>query len=222
MALGWPWEGIGMKLYGLAIVASLLAASSAQGASLFEQLTPTPTTYDYLTEYGIATPVYYLDGPHTLGPAIADVTASLFLLSGSDGIDGLSLGCDGGDYGSGAAGHIVLLSRGTCTFAEKARLAEDAGALGVLFADYDTAPPSLNYTGKDDSVTILSFRVSNALSLALVDQARAQTTTVRLAVGDNLVSSFVPEPSTWAMMLAGFGLIGSTLRRRNRTMIRYA
>jgi PEP-CTERM motif len=27
----------------------------------------------------------------------------------------------------------------------------------------------------------------------------------------------VPEPSTWAMMLFGFGLIGSTLRRRNAT-----
>jgi hypothetical protein len=213
---------MGVKLYGFAIVASLLAASSAHAASLFEQLTPTPTTYDYLTDYGIATPVYYLDGPHTLGPAVADITASIFLLSGSDGFAGLSLGCESGDYGSGAAGHIVMLARGFCTFAEKARLAEDAGALGVLFADYDDAPPSLNYTGKDDSVTILSFRVSNALSLALVDQARLEPTTVRIAVGDNLVSSFVPEPSTWAMMLAGFGLIGASLRRRDRTRIRFA
>ena len=29
----------------------------------------------------------------------------------------------------------------------------------------------------------------------------------------------VPEPSSWAMMLAGFGLIGVSVRRRSRTMV---
>lgn len=31
---------------------------------------------------------------------------------------------------------------------------------------------------------------------------------------DNIAVGGVPEPVTWAMMIAGFGLIGSTLRRR--------
>ena len=30
------------------------------------------------------------------------------------------------------------------------------------------------------------------------------------------VTSAVPEPATWAMMLVGFGLAGASLRRRNR------
>jgi hypothetical protein len=31
---------------------------------------------------------------------------------------------------------------------------------------------------------------------------------------DNLVYSAVPEPGTWAMMIAGFGLVGSGMRRK--------
>ena len=34
------------------------------------------------------------------------------------------------------------------------------------------------------------------------------------------ISAAVPEPATWAMMLAGFGLIGSGMRRRNAVMAR--
>lgn len=32
----------------------------------------------------------------------------------------------------------------------------------------------------------------------------------------------VPEPATWAMMIAGFGMIGGTLRRRNATRVNFA
>lgn len=33
-----------------------------------------------------------------------------------------------------------------------------------------------------------------------------------------LQGGVVPEPATWAMMIAGFGLVGAAARRRNRTM----
>ncbi len=33
---------------------------------------------------------------------------------------------------------------------------------------------------------------------------------------DRSIRSAVPEPATWAMMFAGFGIVGSTLRRRSR------
>lgn len=32
----------------------------------------------------------------------------------------------------------------------------------------------------------------------------------------------VPEPATWAMMIGGIGLAGSTLRRRQRAIVRFA
>jgi len=35
-------------------------------------------------------------------------------------------------------------------------------------------------------------------------------------------AAVVPEPSTWAMMLGGFGLLGAAARRRTRTAIAYA
>ena len=31
---------------------------------------------------------------------------------------------------------------------------------------------------------------------------------------DNIVISAVPEPATWGMMIAGFGLVGGVMRRR--------
>jgi hypothetical protein len=34
--------------------------------------------------------------------------------------------------------------------------------------------------------------------------------------------SAVPEPATWAMMLAGFGLVGFSLRRKQRASVRFA
>ncbi|WP_404709946.1 PEPxxWA-CTERM sorting domain-containing protein [Sphingomonas sp. MMS24-J13] len=32
----------------------------------------------------------------------------------------------------------------------------------------------------------------------------------------------VPEPASWAMMIGGFGMVGATLRRRQRTTVRFA
>ncbi|UAK22941.1 PA domain-containing protein [Sphingomonas nostoxanthinifaciens] len=205
-----------MKIHHAALIAGLLAAAPAYADSLFEQLSPTPTGYSAGTDYGIASPVYYLDGPHIIGPSVADVTGTIFRLAGSDGSYGLSLGCDAGDFGSGVAGHIVLLSRGTCLFAEKIHNAQNAGALAVLVADYDPAPPSLNYTGRDDAVTIFGFRISSALGQLLSDETLTQTTQVHMALGDNLVSSLaVPEPASWALFIGGFGMVGSAMRRRN-------
>jgi len=35
------------------------------------------------------------------------------------------------------------------------------------------------------------------------------------------VTGAVPEPATWAMMIAGFGLVGGAMRRRS-TKVAYA
>jgi len=61
---------------------------------------------------------------------------------------------------------------------------------------------SATVTGVNPSGVILSFANGNP---ALVANSRAQ-----ISVGG------VPEPSTWAMMLLGFGAIGAGMRRRRR------
>lgn len=45
-----------------------------------------------------------------------------------------------------------------------------------------------------------------------------------IQIGIESVDGAVPEPSTWAMMIAGFGLMGAALRRKQRTQgtIRFA
>jgi Iap family predicted aminopeptidase len=50
----------------------------------------------------------------------------------------VGLGCRRGDFG-GARGRIAVTERGTCTFRAKARLAEAAGARGLVVAD-DASP----------------------------------------------------------------------------------
>jgi hypothetical protein len=39
---------------------------------------------------------------------------------------------------------------------------------------------------------------------------------------DNIALAAVPEPAAWAMMVAGFGLLGAATRRRARTSVTYA
>ena len=40
-------------------------------------------------------------------------------------------------------------------------------------------------------------------------------------IGERMLAE-VPEPSTWAMLILGFGVVGGSLRRRSKTQLRYA
>jgi PEP-CTERM motif len=39
---------------------------------------------------------------------------------------------------------------------------------------------------------------------------------------DPFVGGGVPEPATWALMIAGFGLVGASIRRRSKVTVTYA
>lgn len=67
-----------------------------------------------------------------------DVTAPVSLPAGD------VTGCTAADFAGFTAGHIALISRGTCTFAEKAANAHAAGAAGVVI--YNNLPEPLNGT----------------------------------------------------------------------------
>ncbi len=68
-------------------------------------------------------------------------------------------------------GRIVLIDRGDCTFVEKVKNAQDAGALAVIVAN-NTPDGLINMAGDDDSVRIPAVFVSQADG-ARLDEALA-------------------------------------------------
>ena len=80
-----------------------------------------------------------------------------------------------------------------------------------------------------DNITTASGDIQNSQQLGLFSGLKFNanvdnTYRIDLSAGGNTVTSFaqlgagaVPEPTTWAMMLLGFGALGVSLRRRRRT-----
>lgn len=195
------------KGIGAAIIAIVGLGAPASATAILEQVSPTPTLYVFTDDFNLA----------GFGATSFDITASLYRLSGT-ATAGLSLGCSAGDFGSGVAGTIVLLARGTCNFTVKAKNAQDAGALAILvansFAGVDLAP---TLGGSDPDVTIAAFGLSTDLGALLANQTLTEPTIMRLARNDATGPiPDVPEPATWLTMLAGFGLIGTGLRARRK------
>ena len=81
--------------------------------------------------------------------------------------------------------------------------------VGSIFLDHDSIEQGVAYD--NGSVINLVYPGSTA-SGALGVNNRGQVVGF-FAEGQ---APAVPEPSFWAMMIAGFGMVGSTLRRRNQ------
>lgn len=89
------------------------------------------------------------------------------------------------------------------------------GGLGIL--DFygnvlllSTDGPQL-YSGDESSPTFLT----GSFNLTEFDGIGTYTLTVTDATGA------VPEPAAWALMLGGFGLVGSAMRRRQRVVVTF-
>ena len=181
------------------IAAALLFSSSARAAIELEQITPAKTVYVAGIDF---------DGPATFGPVNFDVTGILTALSVPDGLGGqeLGLGCNASDFSGFTSGSIALVGRGNCNYTVKTQFAQDAGAIGVLIADYDDGslmPPG----GGSPTITIPAFRTSFALRPGFFVAALRGDSIFRM--------STVPEGETWVLMLGGFGGVGLAIRRRN-------
>lgn len=79
---------------------------------------------------------------------------------------------------------------------------------------------NLTFTG------LLTAPGSNPLALGIFPNPSSfecnNCNVVRYAIS-GLATAAVPEPATWAMMIAGFGLVGAAMRRRSiRTTVSYA
>lgn len=87
-----------------------------------------------------------------------------------------------------------------------------------LFPDDPAATGSftLNFTGSVDTVTLNNFftryqSIDNVSGFANGNSAVGTGTSVLVFDPSGGV---VPEPASWAMLIAGFGLVGATMRRR--------
>lgn len=79
-------------------------------------------------------------------------------------------------------------------------------------ANEDLTPDRFSFTGISFTVNILAA----SPGLNIVD---AGFQTRAAGFGPNLSTLPVPEPATWAVMIFGFGLVGASLRRRERQLV---
>lgn len=199
-----------MKFRNLLITSSLVTAvvigvpTSAQAttvftdAGAFTSAVSGAATYSFPLSVTSACPYYAPCASYTLGPA----TFSSTNLTGYNDAYGVPYL---GDYGN-------LLSVST-----------SASAIGFNFGSYD-GPQTITYnaggtTGTFDvpgdrtNTAFLGFTgLSAPLTLTFSNNGELDTT--RVIAGDSVAA--VPEPTTWAMMLVGFGAVGFGTRRRKR------
>lgn len=74
--------------------------------------------------------------------------------------------------------------------------------------------PPLSFTGFGALSSLGGRDLGAFTSFGVKNNPPAVAGTDLITIGNTQIPSAVPEPATWAMMLAGFGLVGTTMRRR--------
>ena len=112
-----------------------------------------------------------------------------------NGVFGYSIGLIGGDFGPGSS-MLAALTGSTDMFGN----AIAAGQFGKVQLTFDTGATG-DYLGKAFRIGLMGTGKGAAFDNVVLDASPLQI-------------SAVPEPATWAMMITGFGLAGTALRRR--------
>jgi hypothetical protein len=100
-------------------------------------------------------------------PGSPQIQAPVILVN--DGTGTTSDACEGIVNGAQIAGHIALIDRGTCTFVDKAKRAQDAGAIAVIIGNNTTGPPP-GMAGSDPTVTIPVVSITQTDATAIKGQ----------------------------------------------------
>jgi hypothetical protein len=104
----------------------------------------------------------YLVGTATFGPPVTGGGLTGELMPVVDQANGTGLACTPLNAANTLAvsGKIALIDRGVCTFPEKAKNAQNAGAIGVIIVDNVAGSPPPGLGGADPTVTIPSVRIT--------------------------------------------------------------
>jgi hypothetical protein len=112
----------------------------------------------------------YLVGTAAFGPAVSSPGVTAEVMPVVDQAAGTGLACNPGLSAlnaAGVSGKIALVDRGTCTFVEKAKNVQNAGAVAVLVADNAAGSPPAGLGGTDPTITIPAVRITQADGVTL-------------------------------------------------------
>ncbi|PZP36559.1 MAG: peptidase [Roseateles depolymerans] len=125
----------------------------------------------------------YTTGEASFGPSVAAMPKTGVLMpmvptsTADTSAVGLSLGCDAltGNNARAAVGNIVLISRGSCNFAVKAKNAQNAGAIGVLIVN--NAAGVAGMSGTDATLVIPTLMIDQTVGATLLTKLATRSRT---------------------------------------------
>jgi len=193
------------------MVVAVAAGNSGPGAFTIES----PGSAARALTAGASTVGHYIGAPvtvggNTYGAAIgdfaivsADLTAPLgVVLNGAGNLSNACTAGDGKPAAGSLTGKIALISRGVCTFSEKIRNSQDAGAIAAIVVNNTFGDPiAMALGGIANEPTIPAYMVSQADGPAL-KLANGQATTIGAAL------AYFQTPNSDIM--AGFSSQGPT------------
>ena len=165
-------------------------------SAAFEQTSPTPTTYTMgFAEGDDFFPMDYTGAGDVTRQLVPTNDIQLRAPGAEFTPGGSTSGCELQDYPAATAGNIALVQRGTCPFRQKADVALQAGAVGVVIFNEGNNDPSddrfgviagtLNPPATQDELPVIGM--SFALGEELVQTIRGgQAVTVHLAIDARL------------------------------------
>lgn len=194
--------------YAVVLGLGALPVAGVQAATIIGNQTDVEVTaFDALTGLGLTLSPF--------GTATIDTTGALPVAT---------FAITGGTVDDGTGEAMILHDGSGLTFTD--------GAVTVTYSNFviDTATSILSSTVSTDGGTpgtINLFTFDDSLNLFLTDAAAGGLTTAfgapdlggvqfGTATVDLAVAGPVPEPGTWMMMIAGFGLVGGAMRYRRR------
>jgi hypothetical protein len=121
----------------------------------------------------------YLVGPAAFGPSLTGAGLVGEVMPVVDQPGGTGLACTPLNTANTMAvnGKIALVDRGTCTFPEKVKNVQNAGAIGAIIVDNVAGSPPPNLGGTDPTVTIPAVRITQADGATFKDALKFRSRT---------------------------------------------
>lgn len=202
-----------LKKFALTVAAATLALSAAPALAA----PPPPTT----TVSGLSSTPVFLANLMAGTTYTVTATGSIDLFGNFNSAAGLSVDPDGKPLSPFPAPYTGYNPNGTVSDGGVHGIAYNfnLGALvGTFTPTPDTSPTSTDFflLGSSRTLTPTSnvtlYGVANDAFCCFFDNDPGESFSVSVVA--QAITSGAPEPGTWAMMLLGFGLTGSVLRRR--------